>query len=391
MTRKILVVDDETDIRAEFAEYVQGKGYEVEVVFTDSPDLDSHVKEGGLRMCRIAFAAWLVSVFLVFPAARPVAEDLPRIVLLETMTLVPVQQLTEGLLAQMAEMGFADGRGVRIERLNAEKDRDRARDLLQAALSKGRPSLVLTNATIASQVAYEMLRGTDIPLMFFGVSEPVRAGLIKAVGEPTGENITGMAHGLPESTVIRMVVKVLTAGSATRPFRIGVLYSTYPSSTSAFAVMEEVDKKRSDVSFIPLLIQQLPMDDGMAEMIERTRTAIDEAKEKMDYLWLARGPLGSSKEYVQAVLEASPVPLIFGRNMETVRQGALMMVGTDRVADGREAGRMAVKLIEGADPSTLAVGKSDKFMIGINLSTADRMGIVVPSDIIGLAQDNLVR
>ncbi len=30
MARKILIVDDEADIRAELAEYVQGKGYEVE-------------------------------------------------------------------------------------------------------------------------------------------------------------------------------------------------------------------------------------------------------------------------------------------------------------------------------------------------------------------------
>ena len=30
MARKILIVDDEADIRAEIAEYVQGKGYEVE-------------------------------------------------------------------------------------------------------------------------------------------------------------------------------------------------------------------------------------------------------------------------------------------------------------------------------------------------------------------------
>lgn len=30
MARKILVVDDETDIRAEFAEYFRGKGYKVE-------------------------------------------------------------------------------------------------------------------------------------------------------------------------------------------------------------------------------------------------------------------------------------------------------------------------------------------------------------------------
>lgn len=342
-------------------------------------------------MCRIAFAAWLVSVFLVFPVTRPVAEELPRVVLLETMTLVPVQQRTEGLLAKMAEMGFADGRGVRIERLNAEKDRDGARDLLQAALAKGRPSLVLTVATIASQVAYEMLRGTDIPQMFFGVSDPVRAGLVKAVGEPTGENITGMAHALPETTVIDMVVQVLAAGSATRRFRIGVLYSTYPSSASTFAVMKEVENNRSDVSFIPLRIQQLPMTDGMAEMIQRTRTMIEEAKDEVDYLWIARGPLGVSREYVRPVLDASPVPVIFGRNMETVRQGALMTVATDPVADGRDAGPMAVKLIEGADPSTLAVGKSDKFMIGINLSTADRMAIVVPSDIIDLAQGNLVR
>ncbi len=77
--------------------------------------------------------------------------------------------------------------------------------------------------------------------------------------------------------------------------------------------------------------------------------------------------------------------------MESVRRGVLMTVTSDPTWDGRDAGEMAAHLLNGADPRTLPVTRSDHFLVGINLTTADRMDIVVPSDILDLARENLVR
>ncbi len=45
----------------------------------------------------------------------------------------------------------------------------------------------MSNATLASQTAAKLLDGTNIPQLFFTVSDPVGAGLVKSIGLSTGK------------------------------------------------------------------------------------------------------------------------------------------------------------------------------------------------------------
>ena len=74
--------------------------------------------------------------------------------------------------------------------LRAKGDRELVEGLLPAELSKENPDLIVTIATLASQAVAKLLKGKDAPVLYFQVSDPIGAGLIKKINAPSGANIT---------------------------------------------------------------------------------------------------------------------------------------------------------------------------------------------------------
>ncbi len=66
-----------------------------------------------------------------------------------------------------------------------------------------------------------------------------------------------------------------------------------------------------------------------------------------------------------------------------------MSYAGDSAAFGRQASRMADKILQGVEPATLPVETAD-FFLSINLQTADTIGIHVPDSVLEQA-DNIVR
>jgi PAS domain S-box-containing protein len=130
----------------------------------------------------------------------------------------------------MKELGYEDGSNMELIVLKAKGNYQLAESLLKDAVKKRNPDLVVSNATMASQTAAKLLAGTDIPQLFFTVSDPVGAGLVKSIGTATGKNITGRVHSITREIKIKLVLRLVEGKIKTRPIRFGYIYSTYPSS-----------------------------------------------------------------------------------------------------------------------------------------------------------------
>ena len=88
-----------------------------------------------------------------------------RIIMIETMPVPVVLEHSRWFVKGMKDLGYENGKNVEIVILKAEGDRNRAITLLNKALSQGKPDLVVTFATLASQAAFKVLKGTD-PFLF---------------------------------------------------------------------------------------------------------------------------------------------------------------------------------------------------------------------------------
>ncbi len=179
---------------------------------------------------RNAFKLFFIFLFVIFVLLQPssgVAGKLKYIILLETMDVKVVIDRSHWLQVQMKELGYNEGINMELIVLKAKGNYQLAESLLKDALEKGEPDLVLSNATLASQAAAKLLKGTNIPQLFFTVADPVGAGLVESIGPSTGKNITGRVHNITRETKVKLVLRLIETQIQTRPIRFGYIHSTY--------------------------------------------------------------------------------------------------------------------------------------------------------------------
>jgi putative ABC transport system substrate-binding protein len=89
----------------------------------------------------------------------------------------------------LADLGWTDGRNVRMDVRWSGGDINRIRALAQELVDL-QPDVILTAATPATVAVQRETRTT--PIVFEGVSDPVASGLVARLDRPSG-NVTGFA------------------------------------------------------------------------------------------------------------------------------------------------------------------------------------------------------
>ena len=336
---------------------------------------------------------YLICLLIVaFGFAAPCSgNNSKHIILIETMPVPAVLEHSRWFRVHLKEMGYEEGKNLKLTILKPNGDRTLAEKLLSDELSKGNPNLVVTIATIASQTALKLLKGSNVPILFFQVSDPVGAGLIKQINAPTGTNITGRVFTVNREAKIEMILRLVGQTSVHKPIQLGFIHSTYPSSLGDFRELGKIIKTHQDIVFAPYEIPYRKVPAGLPVMIKETKKAITRLEDKVDFWMEPSGPLGETMEYTQVLLEHSNIPIVFGTKFDSVKTGALMHITPSLEAGAREVALLADKILKGKNPGQIPVTPPFKFDLGFNLSTAIKLNIVIPSDMLKLAGKNIYR
>ena len=117
------------------------------------------------------------------------AERMRRIgVLIVRGTDDPIGQTRVAAFQQaLQQLGWSDGRNVRIDIRWHENDADRARTYAQELIALA-PDIFLANATVSVTALQHVTR--TLPIVFVGVVDPVGGGIVDNLARPGG-NTTG--------------------------------------------------------------------------------------------------------------------------------------------------------------------------------------------------------
>lgn len=338
------------------------------------------------RVVLFLAAAWLV-LQTGYPAS---ASPTKHVVIVESMTLPIVQGASDWIRTQLLELGFREEQEVSYRIINAEGDAARAEHELSRAIAEQSPDLVVTVATLASRAARKTLSDAPIPQLFVIVADPVAEGFTDAIGRPSRSNISGRTHVLGADTVVAQVSRVLKKADG-EPFRVALLGSSYPSALSSSEDLVNEAKHAADLDLVPLSFPYVPGDDGIAVMLDAAVALVEADQNAFDGLWLAVGPLAQHKGFREALSERVGLPIVFGPSVDAVRGGALMTLTSSAEINGRAVGQMAAATLNGADPGDMPVERPNTFTAAINVSTAIRLGIALPSDLMELAGSQVFR
>ncbi len=294
-------------------------------------------------------------------AAWPQGAKLYKIGIL-TDAMVPWHSATVGFRDGLKELGYVEGKNVIFDTRAAQGDMTRVPTLV-AELIQQKPDLLLCVSDACQKAA------GSIPMVFVQVSDPVRLRLVESIARPGG-NVTGIANLRAELTAKRLelfkeVVPLLR--------RVLITYDPRePDERDSVAVARSAARRLQLTLLERPITAPLEIEPGLAALKEGGRDGILIVQSGTNLNVPGRSLEVAASDGIPAMYPAS-----FWSNF-----GALASYGPDQYSQGRQAARLAQKILLGTPPREIPVELPDRIEFAVNLKTAKRLGLTVPREIL---------
>ena len=231
-------------------------------------------------------------------------------------------------------------------------------------------------ATIAS--AQAALRATQtLPIVFFGVNDPVGSGLVASLARPGG-NATGLSN---QSEDLMAKYVELLRQMVPRARRVALLFN--PGNASNPGMLAQA---RAAAAGQGLTTQAFEA--RTPEEVAAVLPAI--AAGRPDALLMIRDAVISGQgERIGAWALERRVATFAGQS-EAMRPGILAAYAAPLLEACRRSALYAKKILAGTKPSELPVEQPTRFELTINMKTAQAIGLTIPNSL-SVRADEVIR
>ena len=263
----------------------------------------------------------------------------------------------------MLELNYVNGKQFSVVERLADGKNERLPELAQD-LVKLKVDLILASTTNAAAAARDAT--TSIPIVFFDVSDPVRAGFVESLGRP-GRNMTGVSNFSGDLNAKRLeLLKQIVPGLT----RVAVLMNR----TNPYFSLGQIERVKAPAEQLGLLA--LPVYASSLEELERAFQSMTQQRAQAVlvapdvYFWIERNRIARLALSLR-------IPSMFAF-AEYVEAGGLMSYGVDTREGLIRAASYVTKIFSGAKPADLPVEQPTKVSLVVNRATARAMNLNIP-------------
>ena len=270
----------------------------------------------------------------------------------------------EPLRDGLRELGYEDGKNIKIEYRLGEGDYDRLKELISEFIRSGVDVLV-TAGTPATSVARKIT--STIPIVMMGVGDPVGSGLIASLSQPGG-NVTGITN---------LSVEI---GAK----RFDLLASTVPKLARVAVLLNAANPTRHS-NFNQIVVAAQSKNVHVVRIEARTAADLEAAFGEMKRQRLHGFVVQTDQYFLQqrskitGLAAQARLPAIYGQ-AEFVKAGGLMSYGNK--PNWRRAAFFVEKILKGAKPRDLPVEQPTEFELAFNKKTAAALGLKISDSIL---------
>jgi putative tryptophan/tyrosine transport system substrate-binding protein len=266
----------------------------------------------------------------------------------------------------LSGLGWTDGRNVRMDLRWGDGDINRIQALAQELVVL-QPDIIVTNATTATVAVQRETR--TIPIVFFGVGDPVANGLVTRLDRLSG-NVTGFAD--LEASLGGKWLELLSE-IAPGLERAAILFNPDTGPVSAYMPSLETAAR---------LLKVVPITAPVHNDAEIETAIIALGREPKDGLVVIPGAfMQTHRALIILAAARNNVPAVYSRSL-FARDGGLLSYGSDPVDPFRGAATYVDRILRGAKPAELPIQLPTKFEMAVNLKTAGALGLTVPQSIL---------
>lgn len=230
-------------------------------------------------------------------------------------------------------------------------------NLIANTLINSRLDLIYAIATPTAQAVAQSTK--DIPLVFSAITDPESAGILN-------KNVTGVSDRVDIKQQLELLLKLDSSIK-----KVGVIFN---SSEQNSAVQVKDLKKAGEELGIEIVENSVTQ---ASEIPQATVNLVNHS----DALYLPTDNLVASLVSLIAEKALENKKIVFGAEEAHVKGGALITQGIDYYELGREAGLMALSILEGKSPSEIKVKTAQLKDIVVNKKVLEKIGIVLPEEI----------
>ncbi len=278
----------------------------------------------------------------------------------------------QGIIDGLNEEGYVEGENIEFDYQNSEGDMTLVASIAQKFVSENK-DLIVTIATPNSQAAISAAEGTDIPVVFSAVTDPVGAGLITDWDSHPDENVTGVSDMIVVQDDLALILEIVPSVK-----KIGTLYNA-GESNSVFLVekLKEAAKARG-IEIIEKTVAT------SADVLAAATSLVGQ----VDAIWVGTdNTVVTGLEALIKVCEDNDIPF-FPADDPSIERGGIAAYGFDYYDIGVQTGRMIARVLKEGSANSIKVEKGELISLSINTAAAESMGVTIPQDLIDKAAIN---
>ncbi|MFC1916605.1 ABC transporter substrate-binding protein [Chloroflexota bacterium] len=278
----------------------------------------------------------------------------------------------QGIMDGLKEKGYIEGENIEYDYQNSEGDMSLVASIAQKFVSD-KVDLIVTIATPNSQAAISAAEGTDIPVVFSAVTDPVGSGLISDWDSHPEENITGVSDMIVVQDDVELIIAIIPSVK-----KIGTLYNA-GESNSVFLV--EKLKEACDAKGIEVVEKTVATS---ADVLAAAQSLVGQ----VDAIWVGTdNTVVTGLEALIGVCEDNDIPF-FPSDDPSIERGGIAAYGFDYYDIGVQTGQMIAKVLDAGSANSIKVEKGEMISLSINTEAAESMGVTIPQDLIDKAAVN---
>ena len=314
-------------------------------------------------------AKWMSLGALALSLATPftnVAAETKSVAATAIVEHPALDSVRDGIRAALEEAGYTAGENLKWQYQTAQGNTATAGQIARKFVGD-KPDVIVAIATPSAQAVVASTK--NVPVVFAAVTDPIAAQLVQN-WEPSGGNVTGISDELELDRQMELVKQVVPDAT-----RVGMVYN--PGEANSVVVVERLRELLPEMG--------MTLVEAAAPRTVDVGSAARSLVGKVDVIYTnTDNNVVSAYESLVKVGMDTKTPLV-ASDTDSVERGAIAALGIDYYQHGVQAGEVAVRILQGEAPGSIAPQKTGELSLYINPSAAAAQGVTLSQEFLDSA------
>jgi putative tryptophan/tyrosine transport system substrate-binding protein len=274
----------------------------------------------------------------------------------------------QGFQDEMAELGYLEDENITYIFSETPLKGDDLDAALENMVAEN-VDLIFTAGTPTGVAAHRITEGTGVPVVFGVIADPIDAGVMEDLMKPMG-NMTGVKLSQNQARRLELLTEIA-------PDIRHVFFPYNPDDAAPTGAMAQIEELAPEFG--------IEIVEGFARNDEEVSLLLNTIPENIDAIFMLPDSTVNARLDDLVALSITKGLPVSAPSITQVENGALMAYGIIHHEAGAQAASIAVQILRGADPGEMPV-QTAEYYLGINLQTADAIGIEIPASLVQAAE-----